>query len=350
MKKKILIAGIVVVLMVVFYIIGKVAPPASKDNSDSSSPQIQSSLNSTSKEESSSSESSVAEESNSQPQKDVPIIAGSNAYDMTVSLEEYKFPTATRTDISDGFQFDSMNSDYSYTIVTDKDYAISYAKCMALGDNSDLLAFFATFPYDTMDQETAQQWVKDNTGNEATTQIGDAIYTLSNGNQGAILEISAIGREEYLKEQYSTSDSSQNVQNANFGWDSSTSSTETGSSARVDEILSKATDDAKNTPGDAGSQCEEALSYLKEHAENFYENNEIMEKSMYYGCFIYSYIENSTEAKDVSELNNEDRTKYDAGYNTVKAIKYVYRGAEKIEDKSTQNALKETQDALNKIN
>lgn len=148
----------------------------------------------------------------------------------------------------------------------------------------------------------------------------------------------------------STSNSSQNVQNANFGWDSSTSSTETGSSARVDEILSKAMDDAKNTPGDAGSQCEEALSYLKEHAENFYENNEIMEKSMYYGCFIYSYIENSTEAKDVSELNNEDRTKYDAGYNTVKAIKYVYRSAEKIEDKSTQNALKEAQDALNKIN
>lgn len=201
MKKKILIAGIVVVLMVVFYIIGKVAPPASKDNSDSSSPQIQSSLNSTSEEESSSSESSVAEESSSQPQKDVPIIAGSNAYDMTVSLEEYKFPTATRTDISDGFQFDSVNSDYSYTIVTDKDYAISYAKCMVLGDNSDLLAFFATFPYDTMDQETAQQWVKDNTGKEATTQIGDAIYTLSNGNQGAILEISATGREEYLKEQ-----------------------------------------------------------------------------------------------------------------------------------------------------
>lgn len=142
-------------------------------------------------------------EPESEPEGTVPIIAGSNAYDMTVSLEEYKFPTATRTDISDGFQFDSMNSDYSYTIVTDKDYAISYAKCMALADNSDLLAFFATFPYDTMDQEAAQQWVKDNAGKEATTQIGDAIYTLSNGNQGAILEISAVGREEYLKEKLS---------------------------------------------------------------------------------------------------------------------------------------------------
>lgn len=204
MKKKILIVGIVVVLMIVFYIIGKVAPPAPEDDSGSSSSQIQSSLTSASEEEESSSfESSTVEGSSSQPKKTVPIIAGSNAYDMTVSLEEYKFPTATRTDTSDGFQFDSMNSDYSYTIVTDKDYAISYAKCMALADNSDLLAFFATFPYDTMDQEAAQQWVKDNAGKEATTQIGDAIYTLSNGNQGAILEISAVGREEYLKEKLS---------------------------------------------------------------------------------------------------------------------------------------------------
>lgn len=148
----------------------------------------------------------------------------------------------------------------------------------------------------------------------------------------------------------SASNSSQNVQNTNFGWDPSTSSTETGSSARVDEILSKAMDDAKNIPDDADSQYEEALGYLKEHTENFYESNEIMEKSMYYGCFIYSYIEDSTEVKNISELNDKDRTKYDAGYNVVKAIKYVYRGAETAEGESAQNALKEAQDALNKIN
>lgn len=136
-------------------------------------------------------------------------------------------------------------------------------------------------------------------------------------------------------------------ENVNFGWDSLNSSTKENTSARVDEILSKAGDDAKNTSEDIIEPLwTESLDYLVEHSEDFYENNEVMEKSMYYGQFISRYIEENATANDISELPDSTRAAYDAGYNTVKAIKYVYRGEEKIEDESTQNALAEAQTAL----
>ena len=74
-----------------------------------------------------------------------------------------------------------------------------------------------------------------------------------------------------------------------------------------------------------------------------------MEKSMYYGEFIYRYIEENANAEDVSQLVDSTRAAYDAGYNTVKAIKYVYRNAATPEDEDTQNALTEAQNALSKF-
>lgn len=176
--------------------------------------------------------------------------------------------------------------------------------------------------------------------NNSSTQIQSSLRSESESSNESITQPA--------EESDDTSDSSQNIQHSSFGWDASKSSATEGSNARVDEILLKAMDDAKNVSGDADSLCTEALSYLKEHAPNFYENNETMEKSMYYGCFIYRYIEETAGAKDISELNHEDQLRYNAGYNTVKAIKYVYRGIEKIEDDSTQNALKDAQDSLDK--
>jgi hypothetical protein len=74
-----------------------------------------------------------------------------------------------------------------------------------------------------------------------------------------------------------------------------------------------------------------------------------MEHVMYYGEFIYRYIENNAAASDISELPDSTRAAYDAGYNAVKAIKYVYRGIENIEDESTQSALFKAKEALNKF-
>lgn len=131
---------------------------------------------------------------------------------------------------------------------------------------------------------------------------------------------------------------------------SNTTKAEPNTSAKVDEILLQAKNDAETiSDSDAEKKWEEAFDYLKSHSENFYENNEVMEQSMYYGEFIYQYIETNARAKDISQLEDSTRAAYDAGYNTVKAIKYVYRNAAAVEDADTQSALTEAQNALNKF-
>lgn len=125
---------------------------------------------------------------------------------------------------------------------------------------------------------------------------------------------------------------------------------ESNTSAKVDEILLEARNDAeKLSDEEATAKWEEAFDYLKAHADNFYESNETMEKSMYYGEFLYRYIEANANASDVSQLEDSTRVAYDAGYNTVKAIKYVYRDAATQEDEDTKNALTEAQTALSKF-
>lgn len=140
-------------------------------------------------------------------------------------------------------------------------------------------------------------------------------------------------------------------QEIEFGWDTSTSTTEEGTSARVDEVTLKGIRDAKQVSKDGVEPLlNEAFNYLKTHVNNYYENNEIMEKSMYYGSFIYKYIEENSGAKNAADLDNKTKAEYEVGWNTVKAIKYVYRGVDKIEDECTQNALKDVKENLEKLN
>ena len=128
----------------------------------------------------------------------MPVVAGSNAYDITVSLEQNGLPEATRTEASDGYTFTATNTEYSYTINTDKDYALSYAEYQVFGDDNGYLGFCASFPYDTADSEGAMDWVNSNIGTDAETTIGDATFTLTTNDQGPVLKVSAQGRDEYL--------------------------------------------------------------------------------------------------------------------------------------------------------
>lgn len=134
------------------------------------------------------------------PSTDMPVIKGSNAYDITVSLEDRGISGAERAEVSDGYTFTAANSQYSYTISTDENYAISYAKYYIFVEDDGFLAFCASFPYDECDSEAAMQWVNDNIGTEASTTIGDAEFVLSLEESGPTLEIKAIGRDEYLTE------------------------------------------------------------------------------------------------------------------------------------------------------
>lgn len=134
------------------------------------------------------------------------------------------------------------------------------------------------------------------------------------------------------------------------GAESPSVSAESNTSARLDEILTVAKYDAENISEDEVlDKWNEAFKYLKEHQTNFYENNEVMEQAIYYGEFICKYIELNAIATNVSELPDETRAAYEAGYNTVKAIKYVYRGVESESDQVTQDNLKEAQSYLDLI-
>lgn len=163
--------------------------------------------------------------------------------------------------------------------------------------------------------------------------------------------LAATGNLKPADEENSSSESSSSLVNEiSFGWKAENAQSEEGTSARVDEIAASASEAAKNMNEDqAVSAWDEAIQYLKKHVDNFYENIEVMEYSMYYGEFLYHYIEENAVASNISELPDSTRAAYDAGYNTVKAIKYVYRGVEKIEDESTQSALSEAKSALDKF-
>lgn len=107
--------------------------------------------------------------------------------------------------------------------------------------------------------------------------------------------------------------------------------TEPGSTARADAIIMQAKADAESPDEDIGN---EAASFIVETYPSFYDSAEIMEKSMYCGAYLEYANFNETSAK--------------VGEDTVQAIKYVYRGAESVDDIGTQENLKQIGDLLAK--
>ncbi len=131
----------------------------------------------------------------------VPIISGSQAYDIILSLDENGVPQPETQEVSDGYMWSATTSEYSYIINSDANHAVSAASFMVLSETADtaFLSFCASMPYDNADTDVASTWVQENIGNEATTTIGDAVFTLSVGTEGLpILDIKAIGRDDYL--------------------------------------------------------------------------------------------------------------------------------------------------------
>lgn len=104
--------------------------------------------------------------------------------------------------------------------------------------------------------------------------------------------------------------------------------TEHNSSAYVDYLYYKAKQDIETVNQD------EALEYIKSNIDNLFDNNEIMEKCMYYGNIL------SILNKDTN--NNNEKI----GFYTVSSIKYVYRGDENIEDDDTQENLNKLRNLL----
>ena len=133
---------------------------------------------------------------------DMPTIPGSNAYDAVVALSENGIPQPAPQHTDDGFRWDSNNDKYAYTFIANSDHEIAYMKNMVLsGDGKNYILYCGTLIYDTADEKAAEAFINENFGKEAETTIGDAIFKLSKGNTGVILEIEAIGYAEYLDAQ-----------------------------------------------------------------------------------------------------------------------------------------------------
>ena len=135
--------------------------------------------------------------------------------------------------------------------------------------------------------------------------------------------------------------------NQPLGWDASMSNAPENSTERADGIIYKARDDVDMaTEDEAHTICEDAIRYIADNADDLHASNDIMEKIMYYGTFLEKYIEDNSNAGNISELSDDVRAVYEVGYNAVKAVKYVYRNAESVEDESTKNAVEDVRDAL----
>lgn len=104
-------------------------------------------------------------------------------------------------------------------------------------------------------------------------------------------------------------------------------------SGAVDAICIMAKNDAKSITED---QTKEALAFISKNYPKYFLDNATMEKTMYYGALLnYAFKDDDPRSR--------------VGSNAVKAVKYVYRGAEKASDESTKNALNKIKKELTKI-
>lgn len=93
---------------------------------------------------------------------------------------------------------------------------------------------------------------------------------------------------------------------------------EPNTSARVDEIAKLAKAFAEDDT-DSAHRTAEAVNYIRAMHNDLFRSNKIMEHAMFLGCYL-------------DYLYSDEMIQSELGYDTFRAIMYVYRGAETIED------------------
>ena len=102
----------------------------------------------------------------------------------------------------------------------------------------------------------------------------------------------------------------------------------------VDYIAQEAKKSANKSASE--EKRDEAITYIVDHFPDFYENNTVMENTMYYGYYLeYAYSQNGPENLYAN-----------LGMDTYQAVKYVYRNVEKPEDDSTLANLDQIKESL----
>ena len=129
----------------------------------------------------------------------MPVVAGSNAYDVTTSLEGMGIECErTAKNSTDGYYFEGSDGAHTITVETDKDYAVGYIRADFAGSEYDgYLGFVASFPRDDGTSQDAMDWVNENYGTDASNTFGDATYELHVSDNGGYLTIKAAGYDDY---------------------------------------------------------------------------------------------------------------------------------------------------------
>lgn len=109
---------------------------------------------------------------------------------------------------------------------------------------------------------------------------------------------------------------------------------EPNTSSMVDALVTQARNDAE-TATEADLQA--AVNFIKDNYPDYYDENEVTEKVMYYGALLQYYFQ-----EDASDL-------YILGRDALEATKYVYRGAENVETEATQINLESVKEVLDSL-
>lgn len=113
---------------------------------------------------------------------------------------------------------------------------------------------------------------------------------------------------------------------------------EANTSAKVDALALAAKQDIEGN-GVSDAKRDEAVAFIVEHYPDFYADNETMEQAISYGYWLEYAYESDESARDYAEL----------GMDLEQAVKYVYRGAESVEDDATQENLSQIRESLEAI-
>ena len=105
----------------------------------------------------------------------------------------------------------------------------------------------------------------------------------------------------------------------------------------TDNIIRQAREDASQITDE---QTKEAVNFIYEHYNHYFENDEIMEKCIYYGSLLqYAY-------EDDYKTDLTAKTYTDLGSDTVRLVKYVYRGTESSTEKRMSINLEQIKEDL----
>lgn len=101
-------------------------------------------------------------------------------------------------------------------------------------------------------------------------------------------------------------------------------------SAAYDELIRSAKNDVEN--GITEEQTNEAVEYIYNHYDNYFENDEIMENCIYYGALLQYGYEEDYQTDSTAKIYT------DLGQDVDRLVKWVYRGTESTtEDRMSIN-------------